>query len=194
MRMDWIRHGETPGNRERRYVGTTDEDLTPEAARAARRLHPVVPPVVFCSPRRRCRSTAALLYPARTPVIVEEFAECDFGRWEYRNAGELADDPDYRAWLASGGTAPFPGGESREEFEARCLRGFARAVEQMRAQGWDFAAFVVHGGTIMALLDALSEPHRDYFDWQCPNLTILSTDYEYGKLRLRTADEKSTYE
>ena len=25
---------------------------------------------------------------------------------------------------------------------------------------------VAHGGTIMALLDQLSEPHKDYFDWQ----------------------------
>lgn len=26
--------------------------------------------------------------------------------------------------------------------------------------------FVVHGGTIMAILDAFARPHRDYFDWQ----------------------------
>ena len=31
------------------------------------------------------------------------------------------------------------------------------------------AFLVVHGGTIMAVLDRFSEPHRDYYDWQIRN-------------------------
>ena len=30
----------------------------------------------------------------------------------------------------------------------------------------DTIIIVAHGGTIMALMDQLSEPHKDYFDWQ----------------------------
>ena len=30
-------------------------------------------------------------------------------------------------------------------------------------------ALVVHGGTIMAILDVCSRPHRDYYDWQIEN-------------------------
>lgn len=66
MKLWLIRHGMTKGNQEHRYVGTTDEDLLPEEkerlqARAAdMNLHPAV---VFVSPARRCRETAAYLFP-----------------------------------------------------------------------------------------------------------------------------------
>ena len=29
---------------------------------------------------------------------------------------------------------------------------------------------VIHGGTIMSILDGFAVPHRDYFDWQVKNL------------------------
>ena len=31
-------------------------------------------------------------------------------------------------------------------------------------------AMVIHGGTIMSILDGFAVPHRDYFDWQVKNL------------------------
>ncbi|MCD7745553.1 MAG: cobalt-precorrin-5B (C(1))-methyltransferase CbiD [Lachnospiraceae bacterium] len=44
------------------------------------------------------------------------------------------------------------------------------AHEEMRA------AFVVHGGTIMAILDRFAAPHRDYFEWQVKNAEGFSGD------------------
>ena len=66
MKLWLIRHGMTKGNQEHRYVGTTDEGLLPEekerlqAKAADMDLHPSV---VFVSPARRCRETAACLFP-----------------------------------------------------------------------------------------------------------------------------------
>ena len=64
--MKWIliRHGQTQGNRERRYIGCrTDEPLCPEGIAQLQNRH--YPPVsrVFVSPMRRCVETANLLYP-----------------------------------------------------------------------------------------------------------------------------------
>ena len=58
MKIIFIRHGPTPGNLARRYIGSTDEPLAPGAlpgcpAPAAER--------VYVSPLLRCRQTAALL-------------------------------------------------------------------------------------------------------------------------------------
>ena len=70
MKLWLIRHGMTKGNQEHRYVGTTDEDLLPEekerlqARTADMNLHPAV---VFVSPARRCRETAACLFPGTAP-------------------------------------------------------------------------------------------------------------------------------
>ncbi|MCD8009918.1 MAG: histidine phosphatase family protein [Lachnospiraceae bacterium] len=190
MRIDWIRHGEVPGNRERRYVGVTEESLTPEGIRAARALHPARPDMVFTSPRLRCRETAELLYPGIEPIVIDEFAECDFGTFEYRNYRELAGNPAYQAWIDSGGRIAFPGGEDRAQFQKRCLAGFRRVVEILTERGLSHAALVVHGGTIMAVMDRLSCPHRDYYDWQCGNLACLVTRYADEELYWRTQSDR----
>ena len=51
------------------------------------------------------------------------------------------------------------------------------------------AVFVVHGGTIMAVLDRFSEPHRDYYDWQIGNaegfLAEVTEEVGSGRIRLK---------
>ena len=170
MRVDLIRHGQVEGNRERRYVGSTDQPLTQEGrASAKEKAYPAVDHV-FTSPLLRCLETAAILYPECEASTVPELAECDFGEFEYKNYMELSGNADYQAWIDSGGMIGFPGGEDRPTFQARCVRGFREAVRQAGKEGWERIALVVHGGTIMAILDEFSEPHADYFQWQCRNM------------------------
>lgn len=171
MQICLIRHGATAGNLEQRYVGATDEPLTEEAVRelpALRGRYPL-PDVVFASPMRRCVQTAEFLFPGRRAQLCADLRECTFGAFEYKNYQELQGDCRYQAWIDSGGTLAFPGGESRREFAKRCCAAFERCIQSAHGQGLLSAAFVVHGGTIMAILDRYSRPHRDYFDWQTPN-------------------------
>ena len=51
---------------------------------------------------------------------------------------------------------------SREAFPA-----IAASVAKRHPGGT--LAIVCHGGTIMAILEAFSVPHRDFYDWQVPN-------------------------
>ncbi len=171
MKICLIRHGATAGNLEHRYVGTTDEELTEEAARklgAERKKYPA-PDCVFASPMRRCLQTAELLFPGLQPQLCADLRECSFGEFEYRNYRELQGDGRYQAWIDSGGTLAFPGGESRGAFSDRCCAAFGLCCRRALEGGADMAAFVVHGGTIMAVLDRYSRPHRDYYEWQLPN-------------------------
>ncbi len=171
MHVYLIRHGSTAGNLQRRYVGVTDEELTEDAVqelRLARTRYPV-PDCVFASPMRRCLQTAQLLFPETPAVTLEGLRECDFGDFEYKNYQELQGDARYQAWIDSGGAAAFPGGESRENFADRCCAAFVEGCREALEQRCASAAFVVHGGTIMAVLDRFSDPHRDYFDWQTEN-------------------------
>ena len=181
LQIDWVRHGQTPGNLEKRYVGSTDEGLTEEAVTKAKERHGQIaspPELVFVSPRIRCRQTADLLYPGCPQIVIEELAECDFGRFEYKNYQELTGDADYQAWIDSGGTIGFPGGENRADFIRRCRRGFDRAVQISEEKGLSHIAMAVHGGTIMAVLSELGKPSRDYFEWQCGNLDGFLTVYD----------------
>ncbi len=172
-----IRHGETQANRERRYLGKTDEPLSESGIRAlqSRKAQNGYPDVryLFTSPMKRCVETARILYPRVNPVAIPEWEEMDFGRFEYKDHAELKEDEQYLAWIHSGGRLPFPGGESREDFILRCNRGLTRMcsiLRQMAGEGEGIlirAGMIVHGGTIMALLSSCGG--KDYFDYQVLN-------------------------
>lgn len=169
MEIVFIRHGKTAGNMRGAYVGRTDEPLCGEGRRDLETKEVPAVDAVFVSPMKRCVETAGILYPDQLPVLVEELRECDFGLFEGRTWQELSGNPLYQAWIDSGGMAPFPEGESHEGFVQRCLEGFRKVYKSCAAKGYEKAAVVAHGGTIMAILDAWSDPHKDYFDWQVKN-------------------------
>lgn len=184
LHIYFIRHGFTKGNEEGRYVGRTDESLS-ETGREklkieARNAKYMVPDVILVSPMKRCVETAGILFPNRECTIVDDFRECDFGQFEYRNYSELNGTLEYQQFIDSNGMTGFPGGESPNLFRSRCQKAFLEAVDKLKDQSVvEHVALVVHGGTIMSILDGFSEPHRDYFDWQVSN-----GDGYFGKLIL----------
>lgn len=169
MKIYLIRHGETMGNREKRYIGRTDESLTKEAEQELEAKKAPMAEVVFASPLLRCRQTAEALFPGQPVMILEELAECDFGKFENKNWQELTDDPDYQAWIDSNGTMPFPGGEYPAEFRERCCRGFEKGLAVCFQEKVESAAFVAHGGTIMSILEQYGIPHQDFYQWHVEN-------------------------
>ena len=164
MKVVLIRHLKTQGNLEQRYVGDGDEDILP-----TERITHVYPEAtrLFVSPLKRTQSTAKLIYPALKQEVVADLSECDFGDFKGKNYIELQQDERYQQWIASDATLPFPNGESRRQFADRCVRGFLQAVQ--RCSEKDVVAFVVHGGTIMAILSELGDEGKGYFDYQCTN-------------------------
>ena len=88
------------------------------------------------------------------------------GAFEGHTYEELKDNAAYQAWLDTSGEAAPPGGESKEQVRKRVLEAF-RSIAARRGPE-DTVALVIHGGTIMALLEAL-EPSHEYYRWQAPN-------------------------
>ena len=183
-----LRHGRTAGNREHRYVGITDEPLCAEGMEKLRECAQqlknrifasgmAMPEQVYVSPMLRCRQSAMQLFPDAALYPVEDFREMDFGEFEYKNYAGLAGDTRYQAYIDSGGRMDFPGAETQSHFRSRVREAFKQcAAHIFENVGASMAGgpekpfvFCVHGGTIMAILDAYSMPHRDYFDWQVPN-------------------------
>ena len=182
--MKWIliRHGQTQGNIEHRYIGgKTDEPLCAQGVEKLKgKEYPAVQRV-FVSPMKRCRETAELIYPGVPVEIVEDFRECDFGEFENKNYAELNGRADYQAWIDSNGEIPFPGGESRAEFAARCVKAFD---DLMRRNFQEDCAIIAHGGTIMAIMEQCAEPKGGYYDFQVKNGEgyILRSDGTYEKI------------
>ena len=165
MKIVFIRHGKTHSNTEGRYIGRTDEPLCALGEKEIKALEYPAAGVVICSPMLRCLETAALIYPGMAAKVYEGLRECDFGKFEGKNYAELNGDPAYQEWIDSGGTLPFPGGESVEGFKARCVSAFEKAVSDHKAA--KALAFIVHGGTIMAVMEKYAG--GVYFDYQVKN-------------------------
>lgn len=172
-----IRHFATAGNLQKRYIGRTDEPLSKEGVLMAEKLSFPLVDAVFASPLLRCRETAKLIYPELIPMICDDFKECDFGEFENKNYIELLDNKKYQEWIDSDGTLPFPQGESPEDFKDRCFREFQRVIEHSLAFGYQSIALVVHGGTIMSILERYSQPQMEYYHWQVKNGKGYIADY-----------------
>lgn len=191
MRTLLIRHGKTPGNAERRYIGVTDEPLSEEGRAEAERVGADRSvKLVFVSPLLRARQTASILFPEAEQRVVPDLRETDFGVFEGRNADEMVDDPKYREWVDGMCLGACPGGESRGDVSRRAVPAFIQAVREAEDAGVEEAVFVTHGGVIMSVLEELAVPRRDYYEYQVKNLCGWQADCVWGKdgLELHNAE------
>lgn len=170
-----IRHGAAKSNREHRYLGKTEEPLSEAGIKELQQYkkqgyYPDID-ALFTSSMERCVQTAGILFPALSPVCIEEWDEIDFGAFEGKSCTELQGDARYQKWIDSNGMLPFPEGESREAFILRCGNGFEKMIWQIRKKEGSgvpkAVGMVVHGGTIMALLSQYCG--GDYFSYQAAN-------------------------
>lgn len=174
--VTWIRHGMTAGNQKKRYIGRTDEPLCEEgeAQIRKRKARGEYPPgnrlgILIASPMTRCLQTARLIYPEMDPVVDPGLRECDFGLFENKNYMEMTGFAPYEAWIESNGVLPFPEGETVEGFRERCCQAALKRLRQIWLADVREAVFVVHGGTIMSVMERLATIQREYYQWGLEN-------------------------
>ena len=220
VKITWIRHGMTRANEEHRYLGKTDEPLSEKGIRFLQEKKKKsffnAPEFLYASPMKRCVQTAEILF-RRKPVLIPEWKEMDFGQFEGKKYEELKDNPDYQKWNDSNGTLPFPGGEPREQFIRRSMEGFdwmmsdilIKSEKNTRIQNGTETqdlknnceteipvVAVVHGGTIMAVMHALYEEKKDFYNWQVENgsgylVSVSEKEWENGIELLKNAEKRS---
>ncbi|MBP1567239.1 MAG: histidine phosphatase family protein [Oscillospiraceae bacterium] len=176
MKITLIRHGMTAGNLEKRYIGRTDQRLCPEGTAKLENMNIAKSEILVTSPMKRCIETAEILFPRQSFEACEEMRECDFGDFEGKTSEELSSDRRYQDWIDSNGEMQFPNGELPEDFRNRCVHSFEQITEK-----YSYArsiAFVVHGGTIMAIMAKYSEPHKDYYNWMTGNASGWVCDFD----------------
>lgn len=191
MKIYLIRHGQTKGNLEKRYVGRTDESLCRKAAEELKKY--IMPNVnkIYASPMKRCIETAQILYPNQTIEIVEDFRECDFGEFEYKNYEDLKENAAYQTFIDTMGESGFPQGENIRNFKERCQVAFYNVINQCQLE--EKVAFVVHGGTIMSIMEKFAIPHKDYYSWQIGNGQGYEVEVEWEgneKIALKNVNKK----
>ena len=161
LRLFLVRHGETPSNRELRYLGSRDEPLTEVGVRQAECLATALSGLplaaVYASPLRRAEQTGMRIAEGlHMPLLSEpRLLEQSFGAWEGLTRSEVLDrggeDRDrLLRWESDPEAAP-PGGESIAVVERR-VRTLLGDLGSAHPGSW--VALVSHVGPIKALLCA----------------------------------------
>jgi probable phosphoglycerate mutase len=157
-RLVLVRHGEAEGNRELRYLGSSDVPLTArgqeQANLLARAVEALSPRAQYTSPLWRARQTAAAISAVTRlePQPLDALREMDFGAWEHLSRAEVAArNPELLAAWESGAEWTPPGGESQSQVRARVTACADMLAEQYPDQT---IVLVSHVGPIKALICA----------------------------------------
>jgi broad specificity phosphatase PhoE len=138
MEVVLVRHGETEWSRALKHTGRTDEPLTDEGERQARRVGEALRgrefALVLSSPLGRALETARLA--GFDPDLRDELMEWDYGDYEGRLTTEIREEvPGWTIW-----THPVPNGETTEVVGGRV----DRVLDEIHAVEGDVLVFA-HG-------------------------------------------------
>ena len=175
----WIRHGESLWNREGRWQGHSDIELSSlgeeQAHRLSLRLQGVGFQRVYSSDLARARRTAELALPGRELSADPRLREVHFGEFEGR---ALADFDEQKRqllqdWLKDPFRMRIPGGESMGDVRVRVGEWFSELEEEGRV------AVFTHGGVIRSeIWQIVGPPQDNRWTVQIENTSI--TRIRYG--------------
>lgn len=88
----FMRHAKTTLNKEGKFAGRTDCDITPEGLEEARKSFKLTKDdfdYYYCSPLKRTQQTLEAVIPGQKPIIDERIIERDLGEWEDKPYDEV---------------------------------------------------------------------------------------------------------
>jgi alpha-ribazole phosphatase len=180
MRLYLVRHGETEGNQQRRYLGWEDLPLTAAGAEQARTLgqtllHEPLTAIYSSDLRRASATAAAIAEPHGLPVHLDpNLREVNFGAWSgltYEAIMQTHPGP-LRAWIANPEQHAPPGGESLAALRRRALRAVPHG---------DGVLVVSHGGLLRALLSHWTG--RPFWAIAVPLGCVIAVEWDGGRAR-----------
>jgi len=152
----FMRHGETPWNREGRVMGRNPVELDADGRAQVEAAIPFArllkPDLIITSPLIRARQSAEIIAAGIGGVAVIEdpqLAEVQYGRWEGMVYDDLVDDPDYIKYRVDPLTLPTPGGETIIQVQSRGIEAVHRAIVENPGRR---ILFVSHGDIIRTVL------------------------------------------
>ncbi|MCO8171441.1 histidine phosphatase family protein [Pseudomonas sp. 21LCFQ02] len=185
-----VRHGQTWANREGRYLGALDAELTEDGRQQAEALRNALPAqidVLVSSPLLRARQTAEILNQSlNLPLVVDKhFRERNVGVFEGLTQAEAR--TRYPQLWARNITRQWQqapdGGETIAEVVERVRLGLNGLVERHAGSTVVLVAHGFVGKTVRALVRG---DFSDFFDWQLENGQLLALE-NVGGIALPTS-------
>lgn len=161
-----LRHGESEWNKENKFTGFTDVDLSPngieEAKSAGRSLKNIKFDAVFTSTLKRAYNTASLAMTEAGQqhdfVKHDDLRERDYGDLTGLNKDEMRQkfgEEQVHIWRRSYDVQP-PGGESLKDVVDRVRPYYKANIEPLLKEGKNVLV-AAHGNTLRAMLIILEE-------------------------------------
>jgi len=189
-----IRHGETNFNREKRFQGQIDAELSPEGLKQAEKLRGKMKNIhvdaIYCSPLQRARKTAEIAFPEKELIIFDELKERSYGNAEGmlrkdfdKEFPHLIEDYEKRWHLDVEGVELF------DDLKQRAVQVIEDIAKKEKGKS---IAIVAHGGLLRAFLMKITgkpdEKHRDY---RFGNTSLTIMEYENGEFNLKSFNDIS---
>ncbi|MDR2179326.1 MAG: histidine phosphatase family protein [Synergistaceae bacterium] len=154
-----VRHGRTDWNDAHRFQGRTDVPLNAagrvQAEKVAARLAGWSVDVIYTSPMTRARETAAAIAAphGKSPVVLDDLTEVNFGSWEGLFLEQVREQNEerFQEWLLN----PFFCMPERAETWDTIRARAERLKETVLRSSYQRVIMVSHGGTIRALFAVL---------------------------------------
>ena len=189
-----VRHGQTDGNVQRRFIGRVDLPLNETGKRQARALGERFEGTpwggIYTSPLARAKSTAEALGEARE---VNALQELDQGVLEGKTLEELPGDftEFFAAWDRDAENTRVPGGETLGECRDRAW-GAMREIAERHAGESGPVAIVAHQMVIsVLLLEVLEAPLKLNDKVQQKNTGVSLVGYREGRFQLHWSGDTS---
>ncbi|QHQ59463.1 histidine phosphatase family protein [Anaerocolumna sedimenticola] len=160
-----VRHGETDWNKEGKFQGCTDINLSKEGTQQAHLLKEVFNnnfDYIYTSPLSRAVQTAEILcenHKEINPVIVPDLREINFGAWEGLTIKQIREQypAEYQAWRTDEEYANLIGGDlTLRNASNRAKDAILKLADKHTGKK---TVFVAHGGILKAALIGI-------FDWK----------------------------
>ena len=193
-RLILARHGQTEWNKEWKFQGHTNTNLTEtgklQAALLAKRLENWNFDVVYSSPLERALFTAKEITKSRNfePIILPELQEINFGSWEGQSIHSLENNNNeiFSRWRADPFFNPPEGAETWQQISDR----LSKAINFVLSSNHKNIILVSHGGIIRALHAVLLgfNPHKTW-NIDVSNCSITGIEIRNGRACLAFSND-----
>ena len=188
-----IRHGITEWNKQGRYCGYRDVDLSSQgrlqAIKLRNRFKSVDFDKIYCSDRKRALQTRAIVFGRAVFTKVTDLREIRFGVFEGLKHEQIMEKyaQIYKKWLKDPYQEKIPEAESIQVFKKRILKVMKEIVERNRGKT---VAVVCHGGVIGIFVSSILKS-RNFWNCVPSAASVTIAEHENRKFKIKKFNDKA---
>ena len=188
-----IRHGITEWNKEGRYCGYKDVNLSSqgkfEVIKLRKSLNKISFDRIYCSDRKRALQTRAILFGRNDFTIAKGLREINFGVFEGLKHDEIVEKyPEvYKEWLIDPYKGRIPKAESMQVFKKRVQGAINKILHFNRGKT---IAVICHGGVIGIFVSSILKS-RNFWSYVPSAASVTIVEYRDNRFKINKFNDKA---